>query len=256
MAQKIPNKKIIVVLPAYHAVKTLSRTISAIPRDWVDDIVLVDDASGDGTAELSRSLGIKTFVHQANRGYGGNQKTCYAEALRLGADIIVMVHPDFQYDPYYIPDLIRPIAENRADAVFGSRMMIPGGARRGGMPLWKYLANISLSKLGNLVLGLHLSEYHSGFRAYARHVLEETPIELNSNNFVFDTEIIAQLKVFNFRILEMPIATRYFPEASMIGFWKSCQYGLSFMLVLASYFAHFWRLKRDLRLLPSSKTHE
>ena len=201
-------------------------------------------------------MGIKTFVHQANRGYGGNQKTCYAEALRLGADIIVMVHPDFQYDPYYIPDLIRPIAENRADAVFGSRMMIPGGARRGGMPLWKYLANISLSKLGNLVLGLHLSEYHSGFRAYARHVLEETPIELNSNNFVFDTEIIAQLKVFNFRILEMPIATRYFPEASMIGFWKSCQYGLSFMLVLASYFAHFWRLKRDLRLLPSSKTHE
>ena len=219
----------------------------------MDDIILVDDDSGDGTAELSRSLGIKTFVHKANTGYGGNQKTCYKEALALGADIMVMVHPDFQYDPYYVPDVIRPIAEGRADAVFGSRMMIPGGARSGGMPLWKYVANIALSKLGNLALGLHLSEYHSGLRAYGRQVFDKVPLEQNSDNFVFDTEIIAQLRSFNFKILEMPIATRYFPEASMIGFWKSCQYGISFVLVLASYLGHRLGLKNDLRFIVASK---
>src|SRR3989344_3639188 len=256
MSTHVPNKKVVVVLPAYHAINTLKRTIDAIPRDWVDETILVDDASRDGTAEFARSLGIKTVEHAKNRGYGGNQKTCYATAQNLGADVVVMVHPDFQYDPYYIPDLIRPIIEGRADAVFGSRMMIPGGARAGGMPMWKFVANIALSALGNLVLGLRLSEYHSGLRAYSREVLERAPIELNSDNFVFDTEIIAQLRIFSFRILEMPIATCYFPEASMIGFWRSCQYGLSFLFVLCQYLLHQGGIARQDKFLPvfSSQT--
>ena len=208
MAEKLPNKKIVVVLPAYHAVKTLKQTFDNIPNEWVDDIILVDDASNDDTAKLSRSLGIKTFVHPANRGYGGNQKTCYREALALRADIVVMVHPDFQYDPKFIPEILKPIASGRCDAVFGSRMLTKGTARAGGMPLWKYLANIALTTIGNLILGYNLSEYHSGFRAYSREALEHLALELNSNNFVFDTEIIAQLKSCKLKIGEIPITTR------------------------------------------------
>ncbi|OGZ95183.1 MAG: hypothetical protein A3I44_05865 [Candidatus Sungbacteria bacterium RIFCSPLOWO2_02_FULL_51_17] len=237
--------KVVAVMPAYRAVRTLKKTVDAIPTAWVDEVILVDDASSDDTAAHARSLGIKTVVHPKNRGYGGNQKTCYREALAAGADIVVMVHPDFQYDPAFIPELIRPIAEGAADAMFGSRMLIPGGARKGGMPLWKYIANIVLTKIGNAILGLRLSEYHSGFRAYSRVVLGRIPFELNSDNFVFDTEIIAQVRMAGFRIGEIPITTRYFPEASMIGFWKSVQYGFSFLSVLLYYLVSKLGVSRD-----------
>jgi glycosyltransferase involved in cell wall biosynthesis len=234
----INGKKIIAVLPAYKAGKTLKNTLEAIPRDIVDDIILVDDASPDDTVEVSKRLGIKTFVHKKNSGYGSNQKTCYKEALSAGADIVVMVHPDFQYDPKFIPDLVTPIAKGSYDAVFGSRMLIPKNAIKGGMPYWKFLANILLTKIENFILGFDLSEYHSGFRAYSKDLLNTLPVELNSNGFVFDTEIIAQAKIANFKILEKPITTRYFPGASMIGFLRSTEYGLKILFVMIQYLLH------------------
>jgi glycosyltransferase involved in cell wall biosynthesis len=178
-----------VVLPAYNAVRTLERTLTDIPRAAVDEILLVDDASTDGTADLARKLGIKVVVHPRNQGYGGNQKTCYRTALEIGADIVVMVHPDYQYDPTVIPDLIAPIQKGAADAVFGSRMM-KHGALEGGMPLWKHNANILLTALENVVLGTYLTEFHSGFRAYSARYLNHVAFERNSDGFVFDTEII------------------------------------------------------------------
>ncbi len=228
------NKKVIVVLPAYNAEKTLEKTIKDIPIEWIDDIILVDDASKDNTVEVSKKLGLKTFVHKKNSGYGANQKTCYKKALEYGADIVVMIHPDHQYDPKSVPDVVLPLAREEADAVFGSRMLIPANALKGGMPYWKFIANIFLTKLENLVLGMNLSEYHSGFRAYSRKALE-LPIELNSDDFVFDTEIITQLKVAGMKIKEIPITTRYFPGASMIGFKRSVEYGLSILLVMSRY---------------------
>jgi len=230
----INGKKIIVVLPAYNAARTLEKILFAIPKDWVDDVVLVDDASKDDTVAVSKRLGLKTFVHDKNIGYGANQKTCYREALKLGADIAVMVHPDFQYDPSFIPEMIKPIANGECDAVFGSRMYIKRNALLGGMPYWKFFANIVLTWLENLVLGMNLTEYHSGFRAYSRKVLE-LPLHLNSNGFVFDTEIIVQMKVAGMKIKEIPITTRYFAEASMIGFWRSVQYGLNILSVMLHY---------------------
>jgi glycosyltransferase involved in cell wall biosynthesis len=182
--------------------------------------------------------------HPKNRGYGGNQKTCYAEALKRRADVVVMVHPDYQYDPTYIPGLIAPILEGKADAVFGSRMFIRKGALEGGMPLWKYSANIFLTQLANFVLGYRLSEYHSGFRAYSRRLLANLPLELNSDNFVFDSEIIVQCVAGGYRIGEVPIPTRYFKEASSIGFWKSVQYGLNILWVLMQYRLHRLKLAR------------
>jgi glycosyltransferase involved in cell wall biosynthesis len=229
------GKKIIAVLPAYNAAKTLEITVAAIPKDIVDDIILVDDGSRDGTVALSRKMGLKTFVHDKNLGYGGNQKTCYREALKLGADIAVMVHPDFQYDPTLIPELVAPITRGECDAVFGSRMLVPANALKGGMPKWKYVANIALTKLENFVLGLNLSEYHSGFRAYSRDVLKKLPLDKNSDDFVFDTEIIVQMKIAGMKIKEVPISTRYFPDASMIGLKRSTIYGLSIIVVLNKY---------------------
>jgi glycosyltransferase involved in cell wall biosynthesis len=229
------TQKVVAVLPAYNAVRTLERTVCDIPKDWVDDIILVDDASKDATAALSRSLGIHTIVHTKNIGYGGNQKTCYHEALARGADIVVMVHPDHQYNPASIPALITPILEDRADAVFGSRMMHRVDARIGGMPLWKFWGNIILTTLENAVLGLQLTEYHSGFRAYSKKALCTVAYEQNSNDFVFDTEIIIQLKLAQMRILEIPIQTRYFPEASTIGYRASIKYALSIMHALMRY---------------------
>ncbi|MDD4900810.1 MAG: glycosyltransferase family 2 protein [Patescibacteria group bacterium] len=242
MSQLAKNKKIIVILPAYNAEKTLRKTLDDLPMAWVDDIILVDDASQDNTVELSKSLGLKTFVHPKNRGYGGNQKTCYKNALALGADIVVMVHPDHQYDPKSIPDLVGPLLSDEADAAFGSRMMIPRNAIRGGMPYWKFAANIFLTAIENAILGFHLSEYHSGFRAYSSRVLRAVPFEENSDNFVFDTEIIVQMrKAGFFRIKEISITTRYFPEASMIGLRKSIFYGLSILWVMIKYL--LWRIK-------------
>lgn len=230
----INNKKVVVVLPAYNAAKTLKITLDAIPKDVVDDVILVDDASKDNTVEVAKNLGLKVFRHMKNRGYGGNQKTCYEEALKLGADIAVMVHPDFQYNPAFIPELILPVARGECEAVIGSRMKIPSNALKGGMPYWKFIANIFLTRLENFVLGMNLSEYHSGFRAYSRRALG-LPLSLNSDDFVFDTEILVQLKISGAKINEIPITTRYFPEASMIGFLSSTKYGLEILRVLFRY---------------------
>ncbi|MGQ9471132.1 MAG: glycosyltransferase family 2 protein [Candidatus Aminicenantales bacterium] len=238
------KKKVIVIMPAYNAEKTLERTVADIPKEWVDEIILVDDASQDGTVELARKLGLKVFVHEKNRGYGGNQKTCYREALRAGADIVVMVHPDHQYDPAVIPELIAPLLREEVDAVFGSRML-GGSALEGGMPKWKFLANLFLTALENAAFWIYLTEYHSGFRAYSRHYLESVKFEKNSDDFVFDTEIIAQGVIHGMKIREIPIRTRYFPEASQIGFWRSVVYGLSIINTVIKYKLHVWGIWRQ-----------
>jgi glycosyltransferase involved in cell wall biosynthesis len=224
-------------MPAYNAEKTLERTYQDLPLDWVDDIVLVDDASRDRTVEIARRLGLHTIVHPKNRGYGGNQKTCYAAALARGADVVVMVHPDHQYDPKYIPELVTPLLRQECDAVFGSRML-GGKPLEGGMPKWKYFANLFLTAIANASFYIFLSEYHSGLRAYSRRYLEAVDLEANSDDFVFDTEIIAQGVVKGMRVREIPIATRYFDEASQIGFGRSVVYGLSILGVLLRYKLH------------------
>ena len=236
------TQKICVVMPAYNAEKTLELTYHDLPLEWVDDIVLVDDGSRDRTVEIAHRLGLHTIVHPKNRGYGGNQKTCYATALARGADICVMVHPDHQYDPKYIPELVKPLLRQECDAVFGSRML-GGKPLEGGMPKWKYFANLFLTAVANAAFYIFLSEYHSGLRAYSRRYLEAVDLEANSDNFVFDTEIIAQGVVKGLRIREIPIATRYFDEASQIGFWKSVQYGFSILGVLLKYKLH----KKEIR---------
>ena len=231
------SKKVIVVMPAYYAEKTLERTLDDIPRDWVDEIILVDDGSRDRTVEIARGLGLRVFVHEKNKGYGGNQKTCYREALKLGGDIMVMVHPDHQYDPTVMPQLITPLLNNECDAVFGSRML-GGRPLEGGMPKWKYLGNIFLTALENAAFYMYLTEYHSGLRAYSRRYLETVKFELNSDDFVFDSEIIAQGVTHKMRIREIPITTRYFEEASKIGFLRSVVYGLSIIKTLVKFKLH------------------
>jgi len=231
------NEKVVAVLPAYNAALTLKRTVKDIPADVVNEIILVDDASRDNTVEEALALGLKVFVHKKNQGYGANQKTCYREALAAGADIVVMVHPDYQYDPKVIGEIIAPIKQGRADAVFGSRMM-KGGALLGGMPLWKHNANILLTALENVVFGIYLSEYHSGFRAYSSRVLKAIDFNANHNGFIFDTEIITQIVMHNFRIEEIPIRTRYFEEASTIKLWPSLWYGLGIIKTLFKYLLH------------------
>jgi glycosyltransferase involved in cell wall biosynthesis len=230
-------KKVIVVMPAFNAEKTLERTLADIPRDWVDEIILVDDRSRDGTVALARRLGLRVFVHDRNTGYGGNQKTCYAEALKLGGDILIMVHPDHQYDPTVIPHLVQPLLDGDCDAVFGSRML-GGRPLEGGMPKWKYLANIFLTALENAAFYMYLTEYHSGLRAYSRRYLETVNFQANSDDFVFDSEIIAQGVLHKMVIREIPIATRYFPEASQIGLGRSLVYGLSILKTLVKFKLH------------------
>jgi glycosyltransferase involved in cell wall biosynthesis len=237
------TKRIVVVMPAYNAARTLESCVADIPRPWVDEVILVDDASHDETVPVAQRLGLTVIVHGENRGYGGNQKTCYREALAHGADIVVMVHPDHQYDPRVIPELVEPLLADRCDAVFGSRML-GGRAREGGMPIWKYVANIALTAIENAVLGLGLTEYHSGFRAYSRRYLEAVNLEANSDAFVFDSEIIAQAVFARLRIAEIPIATRYFPEASQIGVLASTRYGLSILRLLGRVLLHRARLRR------------
>ena len=231
------TKKVIVVMPAYNAEKTLEHTYNDIPKDLVDEIVLTDDGSRDGTINLARRLGLRVFAHEKNKGYGANQKTCYREALRLGGDIMVMVHPDHQYDPKTIPQLIQPLHNEECDAVFGSRML-GGRPLEGGMPKWKYLGNIFLTALENAVFYMYLTEYHSGLRAYSRTYLETVKFELNSDDFVFDSEIIAQGVIHNLRIREIPIETRYFEAASRIGFLRSVVYGFSILKTLAKFKLH------------------
>ncbi|MFZ2053529.1 MAG: glycosyltransferase family 2 protein [Candidatus Aminicenantales bacterium] len=231
------TKKVIVVMPAYNAEKTLERTLEDIPRDWVDEIILVDDASRDGTAGLARRLGLHVFVHDKNKGYGANQKTCYREALRRGGEIMAMVHPDHQYDPTVIPQLISPLLNDECDAVFGSRML-GGRPLEGGMPKWKYLGNIFLTALENATFYMYLTEYHSGLRAYSRRYLETVKFDINSDDFVFDSEIIAQGVIHRMRIREIPIETRYFEEASKIGFLRSLVYGFSIIKTLIKFKLH------------------
>jgi glycosyltransferase involved in cell wall biosynthesis len=231
---------VVVVLPAYNAARTLVRTIRDIPKEVVDDVILVDDASQDDTVEIARLLNLNVIQHDKNVGYGGNQKTCYRAALESGADIVVMVHPDYQYDPTLIPQMIAPIQVGEADCVLGSRMLQKGGASAGGMPIYKQIGNRLLTKIENLILGQTLSEYHTGYRAYSRRLLMAVPFTENSNNFVFDTEIIIQLLVAGFRIKEIPIPTRYFAHASSIDFIRSVQYGVAILRRLALY--RIWRV--------------
>jgi len=224
-------------MPAYNAAQTLEQTLDDIPRDWVDEIILVDDRSRDDTVDLAKKLGLRVFVHDKNRGYGGNQKTCYTEALKLGGEIMIMVHPDHQYDPRVIPQLVMPLLYDECDAVFGSRML-GGRPLEGGMPKWKYLANIFLTALENATFYMYLTEYHSGLRAYSRRYLETVNFMKNSDNFVFDSEIIAQGVLHRMRIKEIPIETRYFPAASQIGLGRSIVYGLSILKTLVKFKLH------------------
>ncbi|MFZ1219124.1 MAG: glycosyltransferase family 2 protein [Chthoniobacterales bacterium] len=226
------DKKVVVIMPAYNAGKTLEKTYREIPAGSVQECIVVDDLSADATVEIARELGLRVFLHQENKGYGGNQKTCYVEALKTGADIVVMLHPDYQYDPKKIPDLVRPIIEDRADLVLGSRMAY---AVAGGMPLYKRISNRFLTWCENKVFGLDLSEYHTGFRAFRRSVLETAPFLLNSNDFIFDQEIVAQAVWFGARIAEISVPHRYFPEASTIGFGRSVRYGLGVLKLLAAF---------------------
>ncbi|MBL0226380.1 MAG: glycosyltransferase family 2 protein [Geobacteraceae bacterium] len=219
------NKKIVVILPAYNAARTLERTYSEIPMNIVDDVLLVDDASQDNTAELARRLGINTIVHEQNRGYGGNQKTCYRAALENGADIVVMLHPDYQYTPLLITSLASMIAFGVYDVVLASRIL-GKGALKGGMPFYKYVANRGLTFLENLLLGQKLSEYHTGYRAFSRDVLERLPLDSNSDDFVFDNQMLAQICWYGFSIGEVSCPARYIPEASSINFRRSVTYGL------------------------------
>ncbi len=235
--------KIIVILPAYNAAKTLERTIAEIPRDIVDEIILTDDASRDETATLSRELGLVTLVHEKNRGYGGNQKTCYAEALARGADIVVMLHPDYQYSPRLVAAMAAMIASGHYNAVLASRIL-GKGALQGGMPVYKYIANRGLTFLENILLGLKLSEYHSGYRAWSATLLRSLPLERCSDDFVFDNQMLALAAWQGADIGEISCPTRYFAEASSINFHRSVTYGLGVMRTAMAYRLARWGLHR------------
>lgn len=229
------SKKITVVMPAYNAAKTISKTYRDIPKDLVNEIIVVDDDSHDQTVKLAKKLGLRVFTHSTNLGYGGNQKTCYWEALKSKPDIVVMVHPDYQYDAALIPDLVKPIIDGRFDIVLGSRIRSRQEVLAGGMPLYKYFANRFLTILENIVLGLNLSEYHTGFRAFSRRALQTVPFQRFSNDFVFDQEILIAAVSAGFKISEIPVSVRYFPEASSINFTRSVRYGLMTLLTLLKY---------------------
>ena len=247
----INGKKIAVVMPAYNAEKTLEQTVREL-TDLVDIKILVDDSSKDQTAELSRALGVKTFIHDANYGYGRNQQTCYREALAAGADIVVMVHPDYQYTPLLVPAMAGMVASGVYDMVLASRIL-GAGALKGGMPRYKYVANRLLTAFQNLFLGVKLSEYHTGFRAFSRELLETLPLLENSDDFVFDNQMIAQAVMFGFRIGEISCPTKYFQEASSINFKRSVQYGLGVLATTFSFVAHKMGIRRVPRFGPSGR---
>jgi glycosyltransferase involved in cell wall biosynthesis len=221
----LASQKIAVVLPAYNAAHTLKRTFDEIPHEIVDDVILIDDASNDATVEIAQELGIPTIRHDRNRGYGGNQKTCYTAALARGAEIVVMLHPDYQYTPKLVTAMASMIASGEFDVVLASRILGPG-ALAGGMPPYKYISNRFLTLVENILVGQKLSEYHTGYRAWSRAVLEKLPLMNNSDDFVFDNQMIVQAIYFGFRIGEVSCPTKYFPEASSINFRRSVVYGL------------------------------
>jgi glycosyltransferase involved in cell wall biosynthesis len=225
--------KVIVVMPALNAARTLAATVSGIPREWVDEIILVDDGSRDGTVELARTLPLRVIPHPHNVGYGGNQKTCYLQALQDGAAVVVMLHPDGQYEPTLIPELVKPILAGEADLVLGSRLMEKGGALAGGMPKYKFLANRALTTIENRALGTSLSELHTGYRAYSRELLMGIPFLRNSLDFSFDSELLMQVVHFGFRIAEVPVRTIYSNDASSVGPRASTVYGLKTLGALA-----------------------
>jgi glycosyltransferase involved in cell wall biosynthesis len=249
------SPRVVIVMPAYNAAKTLERTYDDVPKDLIDHVILVDDVSKDETVEVARRLGLEVIVHRQNLGYGGNQKTCYDRAIEWGADVVVMLHPDYQYDATRIPDLVAPILAGSADLVLGSRFL--GDPLAGGMPRWKYVSNRFLTGVENAAFGLHLSEYHTGLRAYSRRLLEAIPYRLNSDDFVFDQELIAQVvAIGGLGVDEIAVPTRYFDEASSVGFRRSVVYGLSTLRVVARYLLHRSGIRRSRQLLPATSTRE
>jgi glycosyltransferase involved in cell wall biosynthesis len=241
--------KVVVVMPALNAARTLERTFTAIPRDWVDDIILVDDKSTDETVELARTLPLHVIWHPHNVGYGGNQKTCYLEALQRGAEVVVMLHPDGQYEPSLIPKLIEPILKKEADLVLGSRFAEPGAALAGGMPMYKFVANRVLTTMENVVLGIHLSELHTGYRAYSRELLLTVPFLRNALDFSFDSEMLLQASHFGFRIAEVPARSRYFDDASSTSARAATIYGLKTLLACSRLLLHRAGIARSRRFM-------
>lgn len=245
--------KVLVVLPAYKAAQTLKATIDEIPKDFACDILLVDDASPDDTIDVSRALGIHTVRHYTNRGYGANQKTCYQVALETGADIIIMLHPDYQYDPRVLPAMAEIIRLNICDVILGNRIRSRRDALRCGMPRYKYIANRFLTILENFVLGQNLGDFHSGLRAYARNVLETVPFHANSDDFVFDSQFLAQAAYFGFRIGDLPVPCRYFREASSINFKRSLRYGLATVWTLVVFVLASLGISRSALFRPGKR---
>ena len=250
----IHGKKVVVVMPAYKAEKTLKQTYDEIPHDIVDDVLVVDDASPDGTTEVCRAIGIHCVRHEKNLGYGGNQKTCYREALARGADIVIMLHPDYQYTPKLITAMASLIAQGLYDVVLGSRIL-GVGALKGGMPIWKYFANRFLTLVENWLVGYKLTEYHTGYRAFSRRVLEALPLAANSDDFVFDNEMLAQAIYWGFDIGEITCPTKYFPEASSINFRRSTKYGLGVLATGLQFRLAKWGLLRP-RIFSRADTHK
>jgi glycosyltransferase involved in cell wall biosynthesis len=254
----LQDKRIVVVMPAYKAAQTLEETVRNLPRDIVDDVILVDDASDDHTAALAEKLHLKVFVHHKNLGYGANQKTCYREALRLGADIVVMLHPDYQYEPRLVAAMAAMVSSGIYDVAIASRIL-GSGALKGGMPLYKYVSNRLLTFVQNVLLGAKLSEYHTGYRTFSRRVLEELPLLANSDDFVFDNQMLTQTIAFGYRVGEISCPTRYFPQASSISFRRSVVYGFGVLATSVKYRLWKWRLIKSrlfraaptLQLLPS-----
>jgi glycosyltransferase involved in cell wall biosynthesis len=250
------KSKVIVVMPAYNAEKTLKQTLNDIPKGSVDEIILVDDASKDDTAKLARKLGLKVIEHKENVGYGGNQKTCYKTAIEEGADVVVMLHPDYQYDPKLVPYLSGLIIDGICDVVLANRIRTRKEAIEGGMPLYKYFFNRMLTFIENLFLGLNLGEYHTGYRAFSKKVLETIRYEENSDDFVFDQQILIQAAAHEFKIGEIPVPAKYFKEASSINFRRSVKYGIETLLNIMKFILHRLGLIKYSIFYPKNKNQE